>query len=185
MVNITLSLDEDLKSRLDKSKIEKSKLFREAAELKLRQLEQENEETIPEDIIKKIMVSFTKPSFNEGKNRCLEWIRNGARYSDVVRISELKGTENVFSALENIGNEMLGDSMGKNPKGIVPFENLLYYENEFSERTEEIFDSEAFADGFVFQAQRVVDAINNLKNIKKQDKDISSEETLNRNYIQR
>ena len=156
-VNITITISEELKNKLDSRKVNKSALFKNAAEKKLRILEQlkENETGISNEIIVKLKEESEGQSFQFGKDMCIEWIESGARYLSIVEVAKLVENKDVLSDLEDIIIEML-------EKNESALEYMPVYEEKFSDENDgDILDCEAFAKGFTLEAKIVVNAIKN------------------------
>jgi len=149
MVNITITVPEALKNRLDKfPELNKSEMFQNAAEKKMRILEQLNkiETEIPVEIIAEIKEELERISFQFGKDECLEWIKVSASYSEILKAASLAGKEGVYDEFE--------DKMGH---GFTANYNKI-----FSEQNEGAnLDHEEFIKGFILEAKMVVNAINN------------------------
>jgi len=153
MVNITITITESLNNRLKKfPDLNKSELFQSASEKKLKLLEQlsRKETEIPPEIIIKIKEGFEEPSFQFGKDWCIEWIKAGAHYLDITKAAFLAGKEEVFKELY----ELIGESI----------EPIEAYEETFSEQEDGgILDRGEFAKGFTLEAKMVVNAVKEMK----------------------
>lgn len=147
MVNLTISISPELLSRLDRyPELNKSEMFRNCAEKRLRLLEslETKEIRIPANILEKIKENIEDISFRFGESSALDSIIEGLDPKVILSISRIPIDVQSFESLKNIIGEILV---------------IEDFEKTFESIQGVPIDKEEFAKGFVLKMRMVINAL--------------------------